>query len=214
MWKLPGRSSGSYLPTAVLISSDLPDKTRLFDLILYVSSTSFSYKGTGPPWFNSTKLGLMCLAQEHNTVTPVRLKPAAPRASQAWGVAGSSVIGVTVTRPVPMCTTLAFGAPCSMPVKLGHWPSQTFSVCKATIGPWSDISATSSQRLWPQYGQERYWLSLSSSTLTSFWERLREAQDDLEEIDREPLPWVEAYNSRPPSNGNLEIRCDICCMCS
>ena len=27
----------------------------------------------------STKLGLMCLAQKHNTVTPVRLEPAAPR---------------------------------------------------------------------------------------------------------------------------------------
>ena len=27
----------------------------------------------------STKLGLMCLAQVHNTVTPVRLEPAAPR---------------------------------------------------------------------------------------------------------------------------------------
>ena len=27
----------------------------------------------------STKLGSMCLAQGHNTVTPVRLEPAAPR---------------------------------------------------------------------------------------------------------------------------------------
>ena len=27
----------------------------------------------------STKLGLMCLAQGHNTVTPVRLEPVAPR---------------------------------------------------------------------------------------------------------------------------------------
>ena len=27
----------------------------------------------------STKLGLMCLAQVHNVITPVRLEPAAPR---------------------------------------------------------------------------------------------------------------------------------------
>ena len=29
--------------------------------------------------WTTTKLGLMCLAQGHSTVTPVRLEPAAPR---------------------------------------------------------------------------------------------------------------------------------------
>ena len=40
---------------------------------------SLSYKGTGLPGWTSTKLGLLCLAQEHNAVTLVRLEPGAPR---------------------------------------------------------------------------------------------------------------------------------------
>ena len=41
---------------------------------------SFSYVRTGLPGLNqTTKLGLICLAQRHNAVTPVRLEPAAPR---------------------------------------------------------------------------------------------------------------------------------------
>ena len=39
---------------------------------------SFSYIGTSLPG-SSTKLGLMCLAQGHNAVTPVRLEPTASR---------------------------------------------------------------------------------------------------------------------------------------
>ena len=47
----------------------------LFDLI----QQSFSYIGTGLPGLNQyLKLGLMCLAQGHNTVTPVRFEPAGP----------------------------------------------------------------------------------------------------------------------------------------
>ena len=34
-----------------------------------------------------------------------------------------------------MCTALACGAPCSMPVKLGHLPRRTCSACNAMIGP-------------------------------------------------------------------------------
>ena len=36
---------------------------------------SFSYVGTGLLGLTSSKLGLMCFAQGHNTVTPVRLEP-------------------------------------------------------------------------------------------------------------------------------------------
>ena len=39
---------------------------------------SFSYTGMGLPGLNQTKLGLLCLAQGHNTVVTVRLEPAAP----------------------------------------------------------------------------------------------------------------------------------------
>ena len=52
----------------------------LFDLILYITVNNFSAM---PGWvflgLTSTKQEYMCLAQGHNTMTPVRLEPAAPR---------------------------------------------------------------------------------------------------------------------------------------
>ena len=49
-------------------------------LILYVPSTIFQLLRDGSSWvWTSTKLGIMCLAQGHNTVTPERLEPVAPR---------------------------------------------------------------------------------------------------------------------------------------
>ena len=51
----------------------------LFDLILYVPSTIFSYKETGLPGLNQYSARINVLAQGHNAVTPVRLEPAAPR---------------------------------------------------------------------------------------------------------------------------------------
>ena len=51
----------------------------LFDLILYVPVNNLSVKqGRVFLALTSTKLGYMCLAQEHNTVTPARLQPTAP----------------------------------------------------------------------------------------------------------------------------------------
>ena len=50
----------------------------LFCLILYVPVNSFSVvSGWVFLGWTSTKLGLMCLAQGHNAVIPVRLQPAA-----------------------------------------------------------------------------------------------------------------------------------------
>ena len=50
----------------------------LFDLILYVPVNNLLVKsGRVFLGWTSTKLGLMCLAQGHNAVTPVRLEPAA-----------------------------------------------------------------------------------------------------------------------------------------
>ena len=52
----------------------------LFDLILYVPVNYFSVmSGRVFLGWTSTKQGLMCLAQGHNTVTPVRLEPATSR---------------------------------------------------------------------------------------------------------------------------------------
>ena len=49
---------------------------RLFDLILYVPVNNFSVKSGRV--FRGTKQELMCIAQGHNTVPPVRLKPTTP----------------------------------------------------------------------------------------------------------------------------------------
>ena len=51
-----------------------------FDLTLYVPVNIFSVMSRRVflGW-TTTKQGKMCLAQEHNTVMPVRLEPAAPR---------------------------------------------------------------------------------------------------------------------------------------
>ena len=52
----------------------------LFDFILYIPVNNFSnMSGLVFLVSTSTKQGLMCLAQGHNSVTLVRLKPASPR---------------------------------------------------------------------------------------------------------------------------------------
>ena len=48
----------------------------LFDLILYTLSTIFQLFRDESSWVEpALKLGIICFAQGHNTVTPVRLKP-------------------------------------------------------------------------------------------------------------------------------------------
>ena len=51
----------------------------LFDLILYVPSTIFQLNRDGPSWVEPVLSYDKCiLLKDHNTVTPVRLEPAAP----------------------------------------------------------------------------------------------------------------------------------------
>ena len=42
----------------------------------------------------------------------------------------------------------------------------------------------------------------------------REAQANMEETDRERLPWVEAHNNWPSRKEHLDIRCEICYACN
>ena len=144
--------------------------------------------------------------------------------------------------PVVTCTALACGAPCSMPVKHGHWTRRTCSACNATSGPWSYRSAESSQRCgqgkvkratgkasargpWPHFEREKAsliwacgvfeWCNQNSIWYAD-WRQAggREAQANMEETDRERLPWVEAHHSWPSRKEHLEIRCEICYACS
>ena len=61
--------------------------------------------------WTSTKLGLMCLAQGHNTVMPVRLEPAAPR----------SRVKHSTTEPLPSLYWTCDGG--------GHWSESGFTLC-------------------------------------------------------------------------------------
>ena len=71
-------TSGHFLAFLNRTSSKQKIKFSLLDLILYIPSQSFSNVGTGLPGLNQYLARINVLAQGHNTVMPVRLKPAAP----------------------------------------------------------------------------------------------------------------------------------------
>ena len=54
-----------------------------------------------------------------------------------------SLPATSLSRHVAACTGLVCGAQCSMPVRLGHWQSQTSNICSEMTGQWSDRSAMS-----------------------------------------------------------------------
>ena len=70
-----------------------------------------------------------------------------------------------------MCTALVCGVQCSMPARLGHWQSQTSSVCSETTGQWSDRSAMSDRKTLSPPGPMSYLCSLALRIWTSFWRR-------------------------------------------
>ena len=134
----------------VLTSRHLSYKTRGHVYSSWVLSTMLHASETWP----LTKTNLQCL--QGNDRAMIRqicsIKPedvATVRSSkllaklhdqtdlqyQARGCGQFSHPATSLTRPVAMCTALACGAPCSMPVKLGHLPRRTCSACNAMIGP-------------------------------------------------------------------------------
>ena len=70
-----------------------------------------------------------------------------------------------------MCTALMCGAKCSMPARLGHWQSQTSSVCSETTGQWSVRSAMSDHKTLSPPGPMSYLCGLALRIWTSFWRR-------------------------------------------
>ena len=146
---------------------------------------------------------------------------------------------LSLKKYVAVSTALVCGAQCSMPARLGHWQSQTSSVCSEMTGQWSDRSAMSGRktlsppgpmsflcglalRIWTSrredwwYGRVTLqWCSQGSLWHTGWWKACDwEAQDDMETADREGLQRVEVLGHQPSWWTYLEMWCKICHACS
>ena len=66
-----------------------------------------------------------------------------------------------------------------MPVRLGHWQSQTSSVCSGMTGQWSDRTAMSSRKTLSISGPLSYLCGLALRIWTSFWRREGSAGMDI-----------------------------------
>ena len=66
-----------------------------------------------------------------------------------------------------------------MPVRLGHWQSQTSSFCSEMTGQWSDRSAMSGCKTLSLPGPMNYLGSLALRIWTSFWRREGSAGMDM-----------------------------------
>ena len=78
-------------------------------------------------------------------------------------------------------------AQCSMPARLGHWQSQTSSVCREMTGQWSDRSAMSDHKTLSPPGPMSYLCSLALRIWTSFWKR-----EDSDSMDMWNAPMVQS----------------------
>ena len=65
-----------------------------------------------------------------------------------------SLPATSLSRHMAACISLVCGAQCSMPVRLGHWQSQTSNVCIGMTGQWSDRFAISSHKTLSPSGPE------------------------------------------------------------
>ena len=85
----------------------------------------------------------------------------------------------SLSRHVAMCTALVCGVQCSMPLRLGHWQSQTSSICSKMTGQWSDRSAMSGRKILSPPGPVSYLHGLALRIWTSFWRREGSAGRDM-----------------------------------
>ena len=99
-------------------------------------------------------------------------------------------VHATLSKHVAMCTALVCGGQCSMPVRLGHWQSQTSSVCSEMTGQWSDRSAMSGRKTLSPPGPMSYLCGLAFKIWTSFWRR--EDSDGMDGMDMWNAPMVQS----------------------
>ena len=101
----------------------------------------------------------------------------------------------SLLKHMAMCTALVCGAQCSMPAGLGHWQSQTSSICSEMTGQWSDRSAMSNHKTLSPPGPMSYLWGLALRIWTSFWRR-----EDSDGMDMWNAPMVQ---SRQPLTSRL-----------
>ena len=98
-----------------------------------------------------------------------------------------SLHATSLSKHVAVCTALVCGAQCSIPVRLGHWQSQTPSVCSEMTGQWSDRSAMSDHKTLSPPGPMSYLCGLALRTWISFWRR-----EDYTGMDMWNAPMVQS----------------------
>ena len=74
-----------------------------------------------------------------------------------------------------------------MPARLGHWQSQTSSICSEMTGQWSDRSAMSDRKTLSPPGPMSYLCGLALRIWTSFWRR-----EDSDGMDMWNAPMVQS----------------------
>ena len=80
-----------------------------------------------------------------------------------------SLPATSLSRHMAACTVLVCKVQCYMPVRLGHWKSQTSNVYSGMTGQWSDRSAMSSRKTLSPSGPMSYLCSLALRIWTASW---------------------------------------------
>ena len=109
------------------------------------------------------------------------------RLEEVQGSATSSLHATSLSKHVAVCTALVCGTQCSMPARLGHWQSQTSSICCEMTGQWSGRSAMSGRKTLSPPGPVSYLCSLALRIWPSFWRR-----EDFDGMDMWNAPMVQS----------------------
>ena len=110
-----------------------------------------------------------------------------------WGASNEyhcyqfSLHTTSLLKHVALCTALVCRVQCSMPARLGHWQSQTSSVCSKMTGQWSDRSAMSDRKTLSPPGPVSYLWGLALRIWISFWRR-----EDSDDMDMWNTPMVKS----------------------
>ena len=119
---------------------------------------------------------------------------------EVQGAATSSLFPPLLSRHVVVCKALVYGVQCSMPVRLGHWQSQTSNVCIGMKRQWSERSAMSSRKTLSPSCLMSYLCSLALKTWPSSWRKEGSAGTDICKA-----PTVQS--SQPETNRLMESVC-------